>query len=122
MALDGSGNLFVVDSVNQRIRKIDGAGAVTTLAGSVWGFQNGNGTAARFANPHGIATDTSGNVYVADTDNNAIRKITPAGAVTTLAGEHRNARLGGRRPRRRNSCTRWGWWSTPGGTFTWLIR
>ncbi len=86
VALDGSGNLFVVDSVNQRIRKIDTSGAVTTFAGSSFGFLNGNGTAARFANPHGIAVDTSGNVYVADTDNNAIRKITPAGAVTTLAG------------------------------------
>jgi len=63
------------------------AGVVTTLAGSsVFGFDNGTGLAASFNRPWGIAVDTSGNVYVADSINNMIRKITAAGVVTYLAG------------------------------------
>jgi len=84
-AVDIAGNIFVADVT--KIRKITPEGVVTTLAGSdAIGSTNGTGVEASFNSPCGIAIDVSGNVYVADTDNNMIRKITPAGAVTTLAG------------------------------------
>lgn len=89
VAVDGSGNVFVADSGNNTIRKITPAGVVTTLAGrdgSNAGSLDGSGTNARFNNPGGVATDRSGNIYVADTNNHTLRKITPAGAVSTLAG------------------------------------
>ena len=73
--------------LNDTIRKITSAGVVTTLAGTVGlvGSADGNGAAARFNGPFGVATDTAGNVYVADSWNQAVRKITPGGVVTTLA-------------------------------------
>lgn len=87
LATDGSGNIYVVDSNNQSIRKITSAGVVITFAGSYnFGSVNGIGIAAKFNYPNGVATDVLGNVYVADTGNHRIRKITSAGAVTTLAG------------------------------------
>jgi serine/threonine protein kinase, bacterial len=87
IAIDGSGNLYVADYSNHKIRMISSVGVVTTLAGSgTSGFANGTGTAASFNYPEGVAVDGSGNVYVADNGNDMIRKISPTGVVTTLAG------------------------------------
>jgi len=87
IAVDVNGNIYVADWLNHLIRKITPAGVVTTLAGSgLQGTANGTGTAASFNNPTDVATDAAGNVYVADYFNFLIRKITPAGVVTTFAG------------------------------------
>jgi len=88
VAVDGSGNVYVADSVNNTIRKLTPAGVVTTLAGTAGaaGSTDGTGVSARFNQPFGIAVDGSGNVYVSDRTNCTIRKVTPAGVVTTLAG------------------------------------
>src|SRR5258708_3833688 len=86
--VDSSGNVYVADTYNHTIRKITPGGGVTTLAGlpGVPGGADGTGSAARFAVPFGAAVDSSNNVYVADSGNHTIRKITPGGVVTTLAG------------------------------------
>lgn len=88
LAVDSTGNVYVADSWNYTIRKITPAGVVTTLAGSVGvaGSTDGMGTQARFGSFGGMAVDASGNVYVSDSGNLTIRKITPTGVVTTLAG------------------------------------
>jgi len=86
VVVNSEGNVYVADAFNHRIRKITPAGVVSTLAGSTEGFANGTGTTAQFRNPAGVAVDSSGTVYVADYLNHRIRKITPAGVVTTFAG------------------------------------
>jgi hypothetical protein len=88
VSVDTAGNVFVADYSNHTIRKVTSAGVVTTLAGTAGsnGSTDATGSAARFYNPRSISVDTAGNVFVADTSNNTIRKVTTAGVVTTLAG------------------------------------
>ncbi|MGO4395254.1 NHL repeat-containing protein [Variovorax sp. M-6] len=86
-AVDSIGNVYVADYANNQIRKISPASEVTTLAGSLTaGSSDGKGSAASFSNPTGVAVDANDNVYVADFENNLIRKINSLGEVTTLAG------------------------------------
>ncbi len=91
ISADAAGNLYVAENGSSRIRKIKPDATVTTLAGgadnATAGFADGTGIAALFFNPGQIAADADGNVYVADTRNHVIRKVTPAGVVTTVVGK-----------------------------------
>jgi uncharacterized delta-60 repeat protein len=88
VALDGAGNVYIADTNNHTIRKLTPGGTVTTIAGvpGVPGSTDGQGAFARFTFPNALAVDGAANVYVADTSNHTIRKITPAGVVSTFAG------------------------------------
>ncbi|HLX70911.1 MAG TPA: hypothetical protein VKV04_14890 [Verrucomicrobiae bacterium] len=88
LTVDNNGNIFVADTQNETIRQITPLGSVTTLAGTpqLSGTNNATGTAAQFNGPNGVAADTNGNVFVADTQNDAIRQIAPGGVVTTFSG------------------------------------
>lgn len=87
LVADASGNVYVADQGNNRIRKITSAGVVSTLAGTgAGGNINGDGSTAMFNRPYGLAIDASGNLYVTDQGNYAVRKVTSAGVVSLLAG------------------------------------
>ena len=86
--VDGTGAVFVADSQNHEVRRVQPSGLVTTVAGNPWfpGVVDGAGVAASFSTPYGIARSASGDLYVADCSGHTIRKIDTSGVVTTLAG------------------------------------
>jgi glucose/arabinose dehydrogenase len=86
MILDAQGNLLVGEYFGGGIRKVTPDGTVTTWVGGLGGFADGQGAAARFNRPCHFGRDAAGNIYVADYYNDSIRKVTPAGLVTTLVG------------------------------------
>jgi uncharacterized protein (TIGR03437 family) len=93
VAVDASGNIYIADTGNNRIRKIDTRGTITTFAGAANGFlgDNGPAAAARLSMPESLAIDQAGNLYVADTGNHRIRRISPQGIITTVAGSDTGA-------------------------------
>jgi len=89
VAVDAQGNIYIGDNRNQRIRKVDTNGIITTVAGNgIEGFSGDGGpaTAARLRYPHGVAVDAQGNLYIADASNHRIRKVDASGIITTVAG------------------------------------
>jgi sugar lactone lactonase YvrE len=90
LAMDAAGNLFIADTQNNRIRKVDTAGTITTVAGGRFAcFGLGDGgpaTSANLVRPFGVAVDTAGNLFIADVGNHRIRKVDTAGTITTVAG------------------------------------
>jgi sugar lactone lactonase YvrE len=93
VTVDTSGNFYIADSANERIRRVDINGIITTIAGTGQAGFSGDGfaaTAATFSTPAAVALDTSGNVYVADLDNKRIRRVVPGGTVATFAVHRRH--------------------------------
>jgi sugar lactone lactonase YvrE len=89
VAVDTAGNLFIAEQGNSRIRKVTPGGVISTVAGNGTSGFNGDGgpaTTASFMNPYSVAVDTAGNLFIADVDNQRIRKVTPAGIISTVAG------------------------------------
>src|ERR1017187_4920775 len=89
VAVDGAGNLFIADTRNERIRKVNTAGIITTVAGNgTYGYSGDGGpaTSAALYGPYGVAVDGAGNLYIADQGNNRIRMVGLAGIITTVAG------------------------------------
>jgi sugar lactone lactonase YvrE len=89
VAADAAGNLFIADAKNQRIREVDTAGTITTVAGTGSAGFSGDGgpaTRAQLSYPSGVAVDAAGNLFIAERDNARIRKVDPAGTITTVAG------------------------------------
>ena len=95
VALDGAGNLYIADSANHRIRKVDSAGVITPVAGDGgYGGDGGAAVAARLWSPSGVALDGAGNLYIADRFNHRIRKVDSAGVISTVAGNGREGYSG----------------------------
>jgi len=89
VTVDGSGNLYITDTVNQRIRQVDSQGTIHTIAGGNGAGSGGDGgaaTAAKLFNPEGVAVDNAGNIFIADTFNNLIRRVNSSGIISTIAG------------------------------------
>jgi sugar lactone lactonase YvrE len=89
VALDSAGNLFIADSSNARVRKVTPGGVITTAAGNGTqgsGGDGGQATSAQLSSPVGVAVDTGGNLFIADYVNQRVRKVTPAGVISTIAG------------------------------------
>jgi sugar lactone lactonase YvrE len=89
VAIDKAGNLFISDTVNHRIRKATPGGVINTIAGNgIHGFSGDSGPAAsaQLSKPCGVAVDAEGNLFIADMDNHRIRKVTPGGVISTVAG------------------------------------
>ena len=89
IAIDAVNNLYIADQANQRIRKVDTSGIITTIAGTGTNGFSGDGglaTAAQLWNPQGITFDASGNLYISDSGNECVRKINTSGVITTFAG------------------------------------
>jgi sugar lactone lactonase YvrE len=94
VAVDNAGNIYIADALNQRIRKVSVSGVISTYAGNGFPFYGGDGGPATSASINlvgtaqhqGLAVDAQGNLYIADTGNNRIRKVDPSGIITTFAG------------------------------------
>jgi len=106
VAVDASGSIYISDTGNNRICKVVSGGSLVTIAGSAsfngpltysYGFIHGQGTEASFNEPTALCVDLKGNIFVTDTNNNAIRRITPSGNVTTIAGSGQRSYKEGRR-------------------------
>ena len=89
VAADGAGNIYIADTFNRRIRKVDASGNISTIAGTgTFGFSGDGGpaTSAELGNPEGVAVDGAGNIYIADTFNHRVRKVDASGNISTIAG------------------------------------
>jgi len=97
LAVDGSGNVYIADTENQRIRKVDTSGIITTVAGTgEFGYNSDDipATEAMLAGPYGVSLDSDGNLYIADTNNGRVRKVDTSGIITTVAGDGNPWELG----------------------------
>jgi len=110
LAFDSSGNLYITDSTDNRIRKVNPSGLISTFAGSGTlgsaGFSGDQGPAinAQLSSPEGVAVDSAGNVYIADTGNGRIRKVDTTGTITTIAGSGNGFTLGDGGPTLRSAA------------------
>lgn len=89
LAVDSSGTLYIADTIHHRVRKVDSSGAIQTVAGTGQSGDSGDGAAAvqaQLASPHHVAVDPTGAIYIADTYNHRIRRVSPEGVITTVAG------------------------------------
>ena len=101
VAVDRQGNVYIADYYNYRVRRVTPTGTITTFAGTASGGFSGDGgpaTSARLNGPIAIAVDGQGNLYIADFNNARVRKVNPAGTITTIRGHGRTGLFRGRRP------------------------